>query len=383
MIAFAKVQKAARFNTWTVEKEPLNERLLEGISYLNRYCKFAVGIYGKLLVSFLIEKKWLKIFKFESDEEILINYCGIQVENLIHTQIKSRKYFPGYVILRLPELKSIVLCIRGTMSVFDCITDIKGEYVQYNFLDHSENPPKVITGLVHAGILECALNIANETKHLILEALENNPEYELVICGHSLGAGTTALLALLWKQDFEMVTQGFKALAYAPPPVLSEELNGLLKDVLFSCVYGHDVVSRLSFGSLRDVCEMVKFWKIYDGGEFGLKASNIASNAIYGGKISEQILIQIYDDLKQGLGNIKLEAPGNVLQIYFTEKHKDFALVNSGSRFVYSFVSPKFYKEIIFSRTCFKDHFPNLYEDALQEIMKGTEIEMVGLNNHK
>ena len=372
MIAFAKVQKAARFRTWSIEKIPNTPQLTEGIVYLNRYCKFAVAIYGKLLVSFLIEKKWVKMFKSESDERILLNYCEIPQDYIIHSHIKSRRYFPGYAIIRHDELKSIILCIRGTMSVFDCITDIKGDYLQYNYLevDDQGSTCNVITGQVHAGIFECALNIADETRHLVLKALDDNPEYELIICGHSLGAGTTSLLALIWKQDKEIMRRGFKALAYAPPPVVSPELNELLKDVLFSCVYGHDVVSRLSFGSLRDICEMVKFWSEFDGGEFSLKASNIASNAIYGGNISEDILVEIYKDLKTRLNNQKLEAPGNVLQIFFCEKHKDFNLLDTGDKYVHSYVYPQYYQEIIFSRTCFKDHFPNLYEDALKFISK-------------
>jgi len=31
----------------------------------------------------------------------------------------------------------------------------------------------------------------------VLEALHNNPEFELVLCGHSLGAGVAALLGMV------------------------------------------------------------------------------------------------------------------------------------------------------------------------------------------
>lgn len=41
------------------------------------------------------------------------------------------------------------------------------------------------------------------------------PEYKLVITGHSLGAGTGAVLALLMKKRYESV----KCYAYSPPQV--------------------------------------------------------------------------------------------------------------------------------------------------------------------
>ena len=95
--------------------------------------------------------------------------------------------------------------------------------------------------------------------------------------------------------DKDLVTKGFKSLAYAPPSVVSEELNQYLKLFLFSAVFGNDLVPRLSFGAVRDLCEMVLF---FHKKEKGLKACEITSSFLYGRKIDELEMIQAYNEIK-------------------------------------------------------------------------------------
>lgn len=94
-------------------------------------------------------------------------------------------------------------------------------------------------------------------KPYVLQALTHYPHYDLIITGHSLGAGTTCLLSLLWLSDPEIMEYGFRSIAYAPPPTISKELVPFMKDYVTSVVYGNDVVPRLSFGSLMDMSKVV------------------------------------------------------------------------------------------------------------------------------
>lgn len=373
-IAFGKIQKIARLRGWRLEKLELSPKLQSGLEGLNTFCKYAVGIYGKMLVNVIIKKKWLKIFASESDEQILQTYTNTLPQHLLYSHIQSKKYLPGYAIILNPSLSAVILVIRGTMSIFDCITDIRGEYIEYTYLDPFTNNP-VSKGQVHSGILTSAINLSDAIRSIILETLSNYPEYSLYICGHSLGAGTTALLSLLWLSDPEIMRKGFKSFAYAPPPVVSAELNVYLKDHLYSCVYGNDIVCRLSFGSLRDMCEMVKFWKEYDGGDCYLQACNIASNTLYGGHISEEILLEVYKEVRTRFVNKKLEPPGNVLQVYKEDVHKEKCLIGGEDKYLWAWVESTNYEEIVFSSSCLADHFPNLYEDGLKWIAGEREIE--------
>lgn len=364
-IAFGRLQTISREKVWQIEKYDLDFNLRYGLELLNKFCKYTVGIYGKLLVSIIIQKKWYKIFKSESDEEILIRYLGIKPEDLAYSQLKSQRYLPAYAILLNHEEKKIILCIRGTMSVFDCLSDLTGDYTTYDYVN-PETGQVIVTGLVHSGIMICAKNLSNETKEKILQLLSNHPDYSLVIAGHSLGAGATALLALYWLSDPEIMKKGFIALAYAPPAVVSAELNVYLKGYLFSCSYGCDIVCRMSFGSLKDCTEIVKFFVEREKQPSLIRASNIVTNYLYKGKMSEDVLISIYSEIKAKFTNYKLEAPGHILQIFSKKKHKDYKLIqDSEDKYVGAFIDSKSFHEIIFSKTSFTDHYPNLYEKAL------------------
>lgn len=54
---------------------------------------------------------------------------------------------------------------------------------------------------VHRGMLNAARYVYNTLKanKVLEQLLMMNPEYQLVICGHSLGAGIASLLTLLLK----------------------------------------------------------------------------------------------------------------------------------------------------------------------------------------
>jgi pimeloyl-ACP methyl ester carboxylesterase len=54
----------------------------------------------------------------------------------------------------------------------------------------------------HAGIVEAAAWLRDELvrRRVLADFLEAQPDYQLVICGHSLGAGTSALLSLMLHQ---------------------------------------------------------------------------------------------------------------------------------------------------------------------------------------
>ena len=371
-IAWACIQKKARQLLWKIETIPMDNFLQSGLHDMKFFCKYAVGIYGKLLVRVLIEKKWLKIFQTESDESILCNYAKIIPENLLYSHITSKKYQPAFAICVYPPKKSLILAIRGTMSVFDCMTDLKGDYTSYDYINPFTGEV-ITTGLVHSGIFLCAKNLAAEVKPRILEYLARFPDYSLYVVGHSLGAGASALLALIWMSDPEIMLRGFRALAYAPPAVVSAELNVHLKRHLFSCVFGNDLVSRLSFGAIKDLCEMVTFFHKRETSSEGIKASEIASSFIYRRSPDPDKMVQLYHEIKKSFTSYKLQPPGNVYQMYQREKHSDCFLLDkdieeSKQEYIGQFVNPEFHLEVAFSKTTLTDHMPNFYEQAINEL---------------
>lgn len=56
-----------------------------------------------------------------------------------------------------------------------------------------------ILARAHKGMILAAKSISNMTQNTIKYELQRNPNFNLVIIGHSYGAGTAACLASLWK----------------------------------------------------------------------------------------------------------------------------------------------------------------------------------------
>jgi hypothetical protein len=371
-LAFSEMQKVAREQLWKVKKVEMNENLRFGVEMLNKFSKYSVGVYGKLLVRVLIQKKWYKLFLSEDDEKILKSYTATKDEDLVYCCLESGKYMPAHAILMNHEEKAIILAIRGSMSVFDWLTDLTGDYTTYDYTDPFTSEV-LSTGLVHRGILISAQNLSSSLKPKILSLQSTYPNYSTVILGHSLGGGAAALLSLLWMSDPVLMKSGFISLAYAPPAVLSSDLNNHLKNFLFSCSFGNDIVPRMSFGALRDCIEICTFFQEKEKEK--VRAAHIFARKVLKGKLSDQVTLSMYEELKNRFNNVKLETPGNVLQIYKGKKHKDAKLIKeSEEKYVGSFVEGDFFDEIVFAKSMFNDHFPDLYEKGLKYLAKSLII---------
>lgn len=127
-----------------------------------------------------------------------------------HVDIGETPFFVAIDYAR----EKIVVSIRGTLSMKDVLTDLnaEGEPLPLN--------PTREDFLGHKGMVQAAVYIKNKLyeENLIEKALNHNPSrgsqnYGLVLVGHSLGAGTAAILAILLKQDFA----NLQCFSYSPP----------------------------------------------------------------------------------------------------------------------------------------------------------------------
>jgi len=113
-----------------------------------------------------------------------------------------------------------------------------------------------LDGFAHKGILIGAKRILSKVADEIVSSLAQNPGYNLVITGHSLGAGTAELITLdLMLGDHSYLLSkdtAVSCIALAPPPVYRSVtvMSAHVTDAIEIYINNYDCVPRLSLGSI-------------------------------------------------------------------------------------------------------------------------------------
>eukprot|EP00929_Paragymnodinium_shiwhaense_P054873 TRINITY_DN27503_c0_g1_i2.p1 TRINITY_DN27503_c0_g1~~TRINITY_DN27503_c0_g1_i2.p1 ORF type:complete len:488 (+),score=101.89 TRINITY_DN27503_c0_g1_i2:89-1465(+) len=151
---------------------------------------------------------------------------------------------PGHYVAVDEAHSAVVLCIRGTKSVSDAIT---------NGVGHSVDVPECPGLQAHQGILASARAVLERTSSILTETLGSAPGIvNLVVCGHSLGAGTAILCALLLlKASGIVASERLRCFAFAPPAVVSSLDAPALADLqVYAFVNRYDIIPQLSMRTI-------------------------------------------------------------------------------------------------------------------------------------
>lgn len=196
---------------------------------------------GSLRNSLIVEadanlSRHMKAFKF---------LAKIEEHDILYANFNNELFLVPFCVLVDHFKKCVVITIRGTLSMKDVITDVTADCGYFDF-DHIANQP------CHSGMMITAENIFNKIKaHNLLEkAFRHNPNYQLLVTGHSLGAGTAVMLSLKLKKDYPNI----RCIAYSPPGhLISKVVADYTKTFVLSVVLGDDIISRLSVRSVHNL----------------------------------------------------------------------------------------------------------------------------------
>ncbi|KAI7867972.1 hypothetical protein BDF14DRAFT_1798206 [Spinellus fusiger] len=187
-----------------------------------------------------------------SDTLTVIEYLKLPRECLLAYELRTGEAFrPSYFVVKDPKTNSIVLSIRGTMSAFDTMTDLVCEYEPWH------------GGFVHKGIKSSAMWFFSHVAPQLVAYANEHAVDALYIVGHSLGAATAAILTIMLLDFIDEFRKGkskdliIRCFGYAPACGLSLDLSERYKDTIQSIVFADDFVSKLSYGSMMDVKELV------------------------------------------------------------------------------------------------------------------------------
>mmetsp|Transcript_97517 Transcript_97517/g.173663 ORF Transcript_97517/g.173663 Transcript_97517/m.173663 type:complete len:479 (-) Transcript_97517:37-1473(-) len=149
---------------------------------------------------------------------------------------------PGHFICVDPKRRAVVLGIRGTVNLCDAITDSVGNSIAF---------PEYPGQETHQAILVSARTVLERTKESLTAALAKNPGFGVVITGHSLGAGTAILCALLLKASPLPGRPRLRCFVYAPPPVLLNPADPAVASLdINAVVHRHDIIPRVCLHSV-------------------------------------------------------------------------------------------------------------------------------------
>jgi Lipase (class 3) len=200
------------------------------------------------------------------NNQALIRLTGIDRSDVVKAEWSAQApHRPAYFIVRDHRRQSIVLCIRGTWSAHDLLTDLccTPQYFETATTSSSDNTNQSFNLLAYAeifylrlynrrpcahyGMLVAARAVKNDVETIIAKELVDNPGYRLVLVGHSLGGGCAALLGTLFERRFP----DLQVYLFGAPCVAPE--NAKLHRNIVSVVAEGDPFSCLSLGHVADV----------------------------------------------------------------------------------------------------------------------------------
>lgn len=192
-------------------------------------------------------------------EATMLAHAGLNKSDIAYASFEAGFYETPYFIVVDREWKSIVLSIRGSLTLEDCVVDVLLDPSPLDALGETYGFDGS-NQYCHGGVLECTNWLYTDlTKHKILNKLlldENAgySDYTLRIVGHSLGAGIGVILSLMLKKTFP----NLHCICYSPPGgFITWRLAKECSSFVNSFVLDSDIVPRLSIKNMEHLRDEV------------------------------------------------------------------------------------------------------------------------------
>ncbi|PIK33485.1 putative sn1-specific diacylglycerol lipase beta-like [Apostichopus japonicus] len=179
----------------------------------------------------------------------VVKSLGVDEDDVIFLSFHNKIFEIPFMVVIDRERKTIVVAIRGSLSLKDALTDVTAEAERLDITGRTDI-------YAHRGMVNTAKFVHNKIKELQLleEAKRIEPDFEVVITGHSLGAGTAILTSMMLKEEWPEI----KCYVYSSPfGLLNDEGVHFTKDFVISVVVGLDIIPRLSILTLNDLKDQI------------------------------------------------------------------------------------------------------------------------------
>ncbi|XP_043958350.1 diacylglycerol lipase-beta [Gambusia affinis] len=319
----------------------------------------------------------------------ILQTTGLQYRDFIYVSFHNQIYEIPFFVALDHKREAVLVAVRGTLSLKDVLTDLSAE---------CENlPVEGVSGTcyAHKGMCQAAGYIYKKLVNdgILNQAFSVAPEYKLVVTGHSLGAGTAALLAILLRTSFPTL----QCYSFSPPGgLLSKALAEYSKDFVVSVVLGKDLVPRLSIPNMEDLkrrilkivanCNKPKYrillqgcWYELFGGDpddFPTEMDSRREEQLSQPLLGEESLLIRHSSSYQSLASddspahtaahLPLFPPGRIL--YITEDGPSRRSCFSQVRYRADWSSEAAFRSILISPRMLVDHMPDAVLRALNSL---------------
>ncbi|ORE02652.1 alpha/beta-hydrolase, partial [Rhizopus microsporus var. microsporus] len=350
-----------RQRSWDIVRD------LSEIETAARFWKFSIASYGWKGLNFMGKGNGIlsDAIREHSDARSIVEYLIIPKEDLLAYEFRSSEAFrPSYFIARDRFTNSIVLSIRGTMSIMDTLTDLVCEYEPWK------------GGYVHSGMKQSAVWFYQYVLPLLRTFIHENNATGLVIVGHSLGAATAAILTDMLMECLDTFPDGkdfnIKCFGYAPACGLSLDLAEKHKDVVQSFVFAEDIVSKLSYGSMMDVKELVIASAEAAKNTVGISDIILGNNKLEGERwkcISDRVS-EVRKRLMNQQDNPRLYVAGQIYQFWNdpTPSNQDRITIEKTTAMNVS-------EEVVIKKSILTDHLPTNFDLAFRKAREALMLE--------
>lgn len=183
---------------------------------------------------------------------VFLESAGFSEADVLLQKPKAGLLKPAFTIICDKNSKCFLLLIRGTHSIKDTLTAATGAVVPFHHsVLHDGGVSNLILGYAHCGMVAAARWIAKLSIPFLLEALKENPGYEVKIVGHSLGGGTAALLTYILREQKDL--SSISCITFAPAACMTWELAESGKHFITTIINGSDLVPTFSTASIDDL----------------------------------------------------------------------------------------------------------------------------------
>ncbi|GAX74972.1 hypothetical protein CEUSTIGMA_g2418.t1 [Chlamydomonas eustigma] len=187
-------------------------------------------------------------------ELAIFKLTGVPQEDVLKVHWRSNTFEPVHYLALDRKFQKIVISIRGTTDFSDVVTDLVGRPVPHDFTPS-------LTGHVHEGMLHAARFVVASIRTALQRAVTQEPDFKVLVTGHSMGGGIASLVALLLHSDPSGLSRSMsncvRAVCLAPAAVMDEHLSSTCNSFIASIVLGNDVVPRVAVHSVTKFVQEV------------------------------------------------------------------------------------------------------------------------------